>query len=521
MYLPLSIYKFIDDFRRRTKDDLVSIVVINSALILLQFLYIRLRYAYINSVIPIWYTRPWGDPQLGPKDHIYYIPLVALFLLIVGVVIFILLNRYFFRYLGQIINTSLVIANLMLFYSIYRIVTVASVPFTPLIDPNYLNLFLPFVLTYLTVYYALPFFIDFAHDKNIVTNPQIHDHPGMVLNKPSARGGGFFYAMIFLIMSLLFVGYQTKYSGLYLSVFMVAALGLLDDIQNTSIRSKFRKLENPFLRLILLFIAILPVILSGVIFGLVSNPLGGTIDLSMVTFEFGRNSIPLLSAFLTILWMLWIMNVLSWSNGIDGQYSGIVGIASAIIALLALRFTPLETSQMEAGILAAISSGAAFGFTKYTWNPSKIMWGFGAMSAGLVLAVLSILIQGKILTSFMIILIPFLDALVTVIRRLLQKKNPLVGDKGHLHHLLLERGWSPKRIALFYWFATLVFGLIGVITAERYVVQVTLILSGIVAFIIVLLNVISIKEKNHKQPPETMFPIKDLREIEGETVSLK
>ncbi|MDX1702542.1 MAG: hypothetical protein R3250_18070, partial [Melioribacteraceae bacterium] len=112
-----------------------------------------------------------------------------------------------------------------------------------------------------------------------------------------------------------------------------------------------------------------------------------------------------------------------------------------------------------------------------------------------VLSVLSILISSKIITSIIIILIPFLDAFVTVLRRVIQRKNPLKGDRGHLHHILLNRGWSIRRIAIFYWVTTAIFGLAGYFTAERFSLQVGLILAGFVAFPIVLLN-LSLKEKH-------------------------
>ena len=160
-----------------------------------------------------------------------------------------------------------------------------------------------------------------------------------------------------------------------------------------------------------------------------------------------------------------------------------------MILLLALRFeTPLPMHR-DAAIFAAISAGLSFGFTKFTWHPSKILWGFGAMSAGLVLAVVSILISSKVITSVIVILIPFLDAFVIVIRRLWQGRNPLKGDKGHLHHILLNRGWSVRRVALFYWASTAFFGILALLTAEKYTLHVGLTLVGIVAFGIALLNV--------------------------------
>jgi UDP-GlcNAc:undecaprenyl-phosphate GlcNAc-1-phosphate transferase len=155
---------------------------------------------------------------------------------------------------------------------------------------------------------------------------------------------------------------------------------------------------------------------------------------------------------------------------------------------LSLRFTPLLAAQEDYAKMAIIISGAAFGLIPFTWHPSKVMWGFAATSAGLALASLSILSTSKIATSVIVLLIPFLDGTVTVLRRLIQKKNPLKGDRGHLHHLLMERGWKAPQIAIFYWISTMLLGLIGIFASERYLVQITLMLGGVIAFVIILLN---------------------------------
>jgi UDP-GlcNAc:undecaprenyl-phosphate GlcNAc-1-phosphate transferase len=97
-------------------------------------------------------------------------------------------------------------------------------------------------------------------------------------------------------------------------------------------------------------------------------------------------------------------------------------------------------------------------------------------------------------------MIPFLDAFVTVVRRIIQRKNPLKGDKGHLHHLLLERGWSRPKIAIFYWITTFVFGIVGVLSADKMSFQTALLFMGAVAFAIVTLNLRSLRKK--QQLPE-------------------
>ncbi|HOS88581.1 MAG TPA: MraY family glycosyltransferase [bacterium] len=337
----------------------------------------------------------------------------------------------------------------------------------------------------------MPNFIEFAKKKKLVTNPKVHNHPGMILQYPSARGGGFVYAVVFLFSAAIFVGFSKNLSGLYISVIMTALLGILDDYQNTHPKSKYRSLENPFLRLFLLFVSVLPVVLSGVMINTISNPFGGFINLNIFEVTFGGSTISILPVLVTSLWIVWLMNVLSWSNGVDGQFPGIVGIASILIAILALRFDELTEFHRQIALLSVISAGASFGSVKYNWYPSKIMWGFGAMSAGLVIASLAIMAQAKIAVSVLILLIPFLDALVTIGRRILRGKNPLKGDRGHLHHILLDKGWSVSKVALFYWFATAVFGIIGLLSPERVVLKLTFLIIGIVASILIFLNISS------------------------------
>lgn len=475
-----------------------SLLVINLALIFFQVIYLSLRYAFINTQVPFWFTKNWGDYQLVAKSMLFYFPLMSLCIVLVGILL-LMLNRYFIRYFTDVLFGFVFFCNAMLTFSLMRIIYVASKPFEPLINPLYVTILFPFAVAFLVVYFLLPFFIDFAHKQKIVTNPQLHQHPGMVLLKPSARGGGFFYALVFIALSLIFVGLNTRFNGLFFSVLMLGVIGILDDIQNTHATSVFRFLENPRLRLLLLCLAVLPVIGSGITINFLNIPFGGLLDLSSHSFFIAGDSVRLLSGVITVLWIVWLMNVLSWSNGIDGQFCGIVGVASLVISLLALRFHPLEQYHMQIALMGAISAGASFGFTKYTWNPSKIMWGFGAMSAGLVLSGLSISERSKIVASILVILIPFLDALVTAVRRMLQHKSPLQGDRGHLHHLLLAKGWSPKRIALFYWLSTGVLGIIGLISSDQYVWQVTLILTGLIAFVIILLNFESIRSKQPKQ----------------------
>ncbi len=474
----VKLKKTLQDLKKRFSDRIVGILIANSALIFFQIIYLRLRFAFVNSQVPFWYTRIWGDYQLADKSWLYLIPVISFLIMLVGLLFSIPIRRYYVRYGLNLITIFTLSSNALLTYSLLRIIFKASTPFDPLIEPLYLDLIIPFAVAFFAMHFTLPRFVKYAQDKDIVTSPDLHSHPGMLLAEPSARGGGFLYGMAFLLLAAVFVGFPSNLAAFYISLFLLSVLGILDDYQNTHPESKLKLLENPYVRLGLLFLVVSVISALGTKIFSISSPFGG-----ILTF----NS-QLVSAVITTFWIVWVLNVLSWSNGIDGQYAGIVGIASFLLVLLALRFDPLKLEDQRVAVLAAISAGLSLGFIKYTWYPSKILWGFGAMSAGLVLAVLSILINSKIITSIVIILIPFLDALVTVVRRIIQKKNPLKGDRGHLHHVLLNKGWGIRRIALFYWITTAFFGGFGYLTAERLTLQMGLILVGVAAFVIVLLN---------------------------------
>jgi len=477
--------------------------LLNFIISVLVFFYILLRYKYINPEIPFWYTRLWGDSQLASKFTIYLIPLTILAVSISGLLI-ILFNKRYIRYLEDIIWFCVFFTNISLTASVFKIIRSSSIPYAPIINPTYISLLPAFITSFFLVYLFMPYFLDFAQREKLVTNPQVHVHPGMILKYPSARGGGFVYSLVFFVASLLFVGIHKEFVGLYLSIFMTSLLGIIDDYQNTHPTSSFRVLENPTLRLFLLLMSTIPVVISGVMIYTISNPFGGVIDLNLYELQIGNSVLPVIPIILTSLWVVWLMNVLSWSNGVDGQFPGILGIASILIAILALRFKDLETSHVQIATLAVISAGAAFGSVRFNWYPSKIMWGFGAMSAGLILASLAILSQAKITVSVLIILVPFLDAIFTVGRRLIHGKSPFKGDRGHLHHILLDRGWSVSKVALFYWFATALFGIIGLLSPERMVMQVAFIVGGVVAFSLVILNV-SLGRKKSQNMEESIL----------------
>jgi len=490
--------EIISELGRQARNRLVEIVAVNILIIFFQIFYIFFRHQYLNPLIPLWYTRNWGDYQLALSNYIIVFPILSILNLITGLFMIAILNKYFVRYIADVVTTFVTISNIFLTYQMLRIFTIATSLFEPMINPKYISLAPYFLFSFFVSYFFLPSFINLMKALQIVTVPGVHSHPSMLLKTPSTRGGGVYFSILFIVLSLLFFGFVPSFLSLYISLILLTMLSFIDDYQNTHPATEFKIIENPFLRLILLASVVSLPVISGIKVNFVVNPLSFLGDYSNFISLYQYNFLPWI---VTILWLVWFLNVLSWSNGVDGQFSGIVGVSFILIAFLSLRFTQLTILNEQVAKLAIICAGISFGTVKYMWYPSKIMWGFGAMCAGLVLALFAFMSQTKILTSILIILIPFLDAVVTLFRRMFQGKNPLKGDKGHLHHILLANGWSVSKIAIFYWLTTALFGLIGFFTADKYTIQTGLAIAGFVAFIIISANINFLKSKDEGSVP--------------------
>lgn len=466
----------------------VKVLLIGITIILFQVFYILFRYQYVNDLIPYFYTMPWGDLQLAPKKFLYTFPALTFGINLISIFFYKKSKDYYWPYAGNILLFTPIITGILFTLATMSIIYKASTPFQPLFTEHFLDLLWPFASALVLTLIFTPKFIDYFKKKNIVTNPNLHKHPSMILKQPSARGGGLIFTLFFILTCFYFVGFSPQANAIYIGTALLAIMGIVDDYQNTNPRSKLKFFENPLIRLSSLLVLVLIPISMGIRISSINNPFNGAINFDQFSFMINGNNIPIVAILITAVWIVWVLNVLSWSNGVDGQYGGIVGIACLVIAILALRFVPIENEYLNAAKITAAAAGAAFGITYYNWYPSRVMWGFGAMSAGLVIAATSIIIGGKVATSTLIILIPFLDGTVIVLRRLLQKKNPFKGDRGHLHHLLMDRGWGVRRISTFYWLTTTIMGVVGIMSAGKDSILVTLTMSGLLAFIIALLH---------------------------------
>jgi UDP-N-acetylmuramyl pentapeptide phosphotransferase/UDP-N-acetylglucosamine-1-phosphate transferase len=182
----------------------------------------------------------------------------------------------------------------------------------------------------------------------------------------------------------------------------------------------------------------------------------------------GQVSVPLAIAIpLTLLWFVGMMNTLNWADGIDGMAASISLVASAVL-FLHTYFWPRGDPQYTISILALVLGAALVGFLPFNWHPSRVMLGdSGSNFLGLMLAGLSIIGGAKLATALLVLGLPLLDVAFVIVRRWLDRRPLTSGDATHLHHRLLERGWSQAKIVIVVSSLSLAFGLLALLLPNR------------------------------------------------------
>ncbi len=235
--------------------------------------------------------------------------------------------------------------------------------------------------------------------------------------------------------------------GFFAGALVLIIGGFLDDKYNL----------QPKLQIIFPLLAILAVILGGVEIAKITNPFGGIINLKSLVF---------ISPLLITGWLLGMMYTTKLLDGVDGLVSGMSAIGGLVIFLFTLT---TRYYQPDIALAALILMAVCVGFLIFNFNPAKIFLGEGgSLLLGYILGVLAIISGGKIAIALLVMGIPVLDVIWTIVRRLIQGKNPLKSpDRKHLHYRLLELGLSQKQTVLIFYFLSLLFGLSGLFLQSK------------------------------------------------------
>ncbi len=310
---------------------------------------------------------------------------------------------------------------------------------------------LSFGLTFLLTVVLIPPTIILAIRFGMVDDPKKHKHPAILHKRTIPRAGGVPIFIAIAVVALILLPKTTLNMSIIAASFITIVTGILDDKYDLS----------PYIRFMVNIFCALIVVFAGVSIPFITNPLGGILYFDkFLIFSLWGFDFTVASA-LAVMWIVWVMNMLNWSKGVDGQMPGIAAISAIIIGLASLRFVPIETINIETAQFSFMVAGAALGFLVFNFYPARIFPGYSATVLGFLLGVLSITSGVKLATAVLVMGVPTVDAIFTIIRRVISKKSPFWHDKGHLHHLLLKYGLSHRKIALFYWSMSLILGLVA------------------------------------------------------------
>lgn len=321
---------------------------------------------------------------------------------------------------------------------------------------------LPFLTAFFIAGITTPLTIFFAKKFGLIDDPTLHKHPGIIHKTPIPRAGGIPLFLGALVAGLLFLPINQITIAIYFAAGLTLVIGLIDDKLNAASKD-----VSPYLRFFTNILCAVIVVGSGVSIAFTTNPLGGILELDTWKFSVLGLLTITLADLISIFWIIWVMNMLNWSKGVDGQMPGIVAISAIVIGILSLRFPIITPEVLIDAQLSFIIAGSALGFLLYNFHPAKIFPGYGATALYLLLAVVSILSGAKLATAILVMGVPTVDALFTILRRIVNKKSPFFGDKKHLHHMLLKLGLSQRQIALLYWSISVILGTISLLLQSR------------------------------------------------------
>jgi UDP-GlcNAc:undecaprenyl-phosphate/decaprenyl-phosphate GlcNAc-1-phosphate transferase len=276
----------------------------------------------------------------------------------------------------------------------------------------------------------------------VVDNPggerKIHAKP-----MPLMGGLGIFlgFSVILIIAAAVtgrIVGVITwnMFVGVLLGGAVLIAGGIWDDVRNLP----------PKRQIVFPVVASLIVIAAGIGVSKLTNPLGGVLILAAP-----------LSGLIIFPYLMGTTYATKLFDGLDGLVTGVTAIGSLLIMALALT---AKYHQPDVALVAIIAAGAFIGFLPWNFHPAKIFLGEGgAMFAGYLLGVLSIISGAKIAVVLMALGVAVVDAAWVILRRVLwEKKSFASGDRKHLHFRLLDAGLSHRLAVIVLWFISASFG---------------------------------------------------------------
>lgn len=305
--------------------------------------------------------------------------------------------------------------------------------------------------------------------------------------RPIPRLGGLAIIFGFIVAILCFYGkLDRRIIATLAGAAVIAVMGVIDDIKTLDAKPKF-------------FVQILAALIVVV---------GGDLRIDVLTnFNFfSANPYWVLpdwiSIIVTIVWIVFITNAVNFIDGLDGLAAGVSAIMSVSLVFIAVKL-----GEYPVAVVGTSLMGACFGFLPFNFNPAKIFMGdTGSTFLGFMLATLSIqgVFKSYAIISFavplLILGLPLFDASFAMLRRISKGQSPMKADRGHLHHRLIDMGFSQKQTVFILYAISGVLGITAVVLAESNALRAILILLCVLIFL--LIEALLLKNGSNQQNDE-------------------
>ncbi|MBR1419769.1 MAG: undecaprenyl/decaprenyl-phosphate alpha-N-acetylglucosaminyl 1-phosphate transferase [Selenomonadaceae bacterium] len=287
---------------------------------------------------------------------------------------------------------------------------------------------------------------------------------------PRIGGIGIFLAFIISIITCMATNNLSTETvnellGILVSGSIIAIVGIIDDYKNLPAKVKLCGQ---------IFAAVVLVCIFDVRIDFITDPFGDYIYLDYF-------AIPA-----TIFWLVGLTNTVNLIDGLDGLAAGVATIASITIFLVAL-----EQNILLVAVLTAALAGSAIGFLYYNFNPARIFMGdTGSMFLGFTLASISIIGAVKSAATIALIVpilalgLPIFDTTFAIWRRYRGGVSIFKPDKGHLHHRLLDLGFTQRQAVLLMYVISALLGLSAVALTETSATISIAIVVGVVTLVV-------------------------------------
>jgi len=265
--------------------------------------------------------------------------------------------------------------------------------------------------------------------------------------RPTPLLGGLAIFAGTLIAGLIWLPDERIWHGMLIAAAFITLVGAIDD----------RFELPPLVKLAGQVIAALIVVHYGIVVELITLPFVGALHF------------PNAGGAITVVGLVALMNVVNFSDGVDGLAAGVCAIVALALAVIAF-----DLERWPSGVLAALIAGASLGFLLYNFPPaSSFMGDCGANLLGLLMGCLTVegAVKTEVVLSFVLPLIllavPFLDTTFVVLKRLKYRRPIYASDSEHFHHRMARIGFSRRRTIAYLYGWTLL--LAGFALALRFV----------------------------------------------------